>query len=153
MVWRRRGSENENCIHKKSERKKTLGRWMEQVSITTRRTFLFFLFFFFLTTRLVISLLCPPQTYIIYNSLWFCMAHYRHLFVYPPCRTITINDRLFWLPFQTSRFFPLFFSILTKIQRWIEKGHRIPIALNQKFISLNLYRECCIQAIHHFFFI
>ena len=124
---------------------------MERVSITTRRTFIFLIFL--VTTRLVISLLCPPHTYIIYNSLWFCMAHYRHLVVYPPCRTITINDRVFWLPFQTSRFFLyIFFFLLKKIQRWIEKGHRIPIALNQKFITLYLYRECCIKAIHHFFF-
>ena len=119
---------------------------MEQVSITTRRTFLFFLFFFFVTTRLVISLLCPPQTYIIYNSLWFCMAHYRHLVVYPPCRTITINDRVFWLPFQTSRFFPLFFFYFNKNSTVDREGTQNPDCIESKvyyviFISRMLHKS------------
>jgi hypothetical protein len=70
MAKRRRRSENENCLHKKRERKKHLGGgWNESPSQLGELLFFLIFLIFLVTTRLVISLLCPPHTYIIYNSL------------------------------------------------------------------------------------
>ena len=54
---------------KKGKEKKHLGGGWNKSPSQLGELFFSFFSFFFVTTRLVISLLCPPQTYIIYNSL------------------------------------------------------------------------------------